>query len=250
MAGRSLATTGKSLYASGARRLRAALQHAPGERADAPPAPDLRARHYLRSLLAVYDAEALVELAVPWWSYRSIDVVDAWLAGRGGDARCFEFGAGASTVWLADRCAEVVSVEHDEAFAETVKTFVAGRDNVDLRAVPGTPSASPSVRSGRSGFEGLDFTDYVSEIERAGEFDLVVVDGRARADALARAVACLRPRGIIVFDNADRARYQQALAATGLPIRRLRGLTPSLPYPSTTAILGGGRARPAPEVRY
>lgn len=197
-------------------------------------------RHHLRSLPAIYDAGALVELGVPWWSYRAIAAVDAWLASRPAPVRVFEYGAGASTVWLAARGSEVHSVEHDVAFAAVIGPLVAPLANVDLRVRPPVPATSPSgVRSGRSGYEHLDFADYVAEIDAVGgTFDLIVIDGRARSDALAASSPHLAPGGLIVFDNANRRRYQASIRASGLPVRSLRGLTPALPYPTTTALLG------------
>ena len=83
-------------------------------------APVPRARH-LRSLLDVHDPDALLRADLPWWTYRATDVVDAFLLGRGGRARAFEYGSGASTVWLARRCAEVASVEHVPGWADAVR---------------------------------------------------------------------------------------------------------------------------------
>lgn len=201
---------------------------------------DQRARHFARSLLAIYDVEALAALGVPWWSYRATDVVDAWIAGREGEVRAFEYGAGASTIWLSARCTEVTSVEHDTEFAEVLAPMVEQLPNVDLRVRPPVPAGpGSSIRSGRSGYEDLDFTDYVREIAVVGgTFDLVVVDGRARSDALAVALPHLRAGGIVVFDNANRSRYQGAIRSSGLPVRMFRGLTPAVPYPTTTAVLG------------
>ena len=99
---------------------------------------------------------------------------------------------------------------------------------------------------------GLDFTDYVQAADDlAGSFDLVVVDGRAREACLTRAADRLAPDGLVVVDNVDRARYRSAIAelADRLTDRRgsrvevtwTRGLTPSLPYPTRTALL---RVRP------
>jgi hypothetical protein len=45
---------------------------------------------------------------------------------------------------------------------------------------------------------------------------------------------------MIVFDNTRRHRYQSAIAAAPLVQRRLRGLTPTLPYPDETSLLTNG----------
>src|SRR5689334_4296666 len=70
----------KRLYAAGARGAGAALTRA-GVLSERPPARDRRTRHWLYSLTRAYDSLAIAELDVPWWTYRAIDVVEAYLSG-------------------------------------------------------------------------------------------------------------------------------------------------------------------------
>jgi Methyltransferase domain len=210
---------------------------------DEPPPRDHRYRHWLYSLPRVHDAAGLIALDVPWWTYRAIDIVESWLHACGGSARVFEWGAGASTSWLAARAGSVDSVEHDAGFAAGLSALTSGRDNVDVRLVAPVPSPRPVVGSAKPGFAGLDFAEYVAAIDDVpGEFDLIVVDGRARAACLARAVPRLAAGGMVVFDNSRRRRYRPAITCSGLYERRLRGLTPTLPYPDQTSVLTRGRA--------
>jgi len=217
----------------------------PLTRAVAPhPAPSRHARrigHWVRSLPGIYDMPALVELDVPWWTYGAIDAVESWLASRSG-ARVFEFGSGASTVWLAGRAGEVRSVEHDAGFAAQVGSFLTNVANVTLDVVPAEPSQAPRAASGKVGFEDLDFSDYVAAIDQFSErFDLIVIDGRARVACLAAAARNLADDGLIVFDNSRRGRYRAAIESCGLPEKRFRGLAPTLPYPEQTSLLAAGR---------
>lgn len=206
----------------------------------APPPRQHRIRHWAYSLTAVHDPVGLVALDVPWWTYRAIGVVESWLRERPGPVRVFEYGSGASTVWLARRATEVWSAEHDRDFAHTVRTMTAGLPNVHLLVVEPVPSGDPAVPSAKAGFGGLDFADYAASIDQAsGDFDLVVVDGRARSACLEKATQRLRPGGIIVFDNSRRRRYRAAIRDCGLQERRLGGLTPTLPYPDQTSVLTG-----------
>ena len=192
---------------------------------------------WVRSLFAIYDIEALVDLDSPWWTFASIDVVRDHLAQRPG-ARVLEWGSGASTVWLAKRAGHVTAIEHDVEWAERVRPLVGA--NVDILTVPPTQglSADPII-SAKPGHEGLDFTDYVHAVDALpGQFDLVVIDGRAREACLPRALARLAEGGMVVFDNVDRRRYRAALAAEGgIDVLVTRGLTPSLPYPTRTAVV-------------
>jgi predicted O-methyltransferase YrrM len=96
----------------------------------------------------------------------------------------------------------------------------------------------PAVPSAKSGYAGLDFSDYVAAIKHVpGTFDLVVIDGRAREACLGAALPRLAPGGVIVYDNTRRARYRRAIAAAGVTEHHFRGLTPALPYPDQTSLL-------------
>lgn len=200
------------------------------------------ALRYVRTLFAIYDAADLASLDLPWWNYRTIRLVERFLADRPG-ARVFEYGSGASTAWLARRAGSVHTVEHDPDFAAAVAAMLADRDHVRIEVVAATPAAGRAaevdvVRSERAGAEGLDFGDYVRAIDAAdGPFDLIVVDGRARVASFRRALPHLAPDGLIVFDDVERPRYAPALREPGLRVHVLRGLTPCLPYPTSTALL-------------
>lgn len=198
-----------------------------------------RARH-VRTLFSIFDIGDMVRMDLAWWSYPAMRRVDEFLSDRPG-ARIFEYGAGASTLWLAKRAGQVDSVEHDGQWAETVRELLVDTaGNVKLHAVPPiAATADTVVRSGRAGHTDLDFADYVSTIDEVGgPFDLIVVDGRARVDAFRRALDHLADDGVVVFDNIRRKRYWEVLSAMpGLRIELLKGGTPTLPYPTTTGLI-------------
>ncbi|MEP7192277.1 MAG: class I SAM-dependent methyltransferase [Actinomycetota bacterium] len=197
-----------------------------------------------RTLYAIHDVDDLVKLDIPWWTYGAISAVQEHLQLLGGSARVFEFGSGASTVWLARRSADVYSVEHDHAFADIMRRVLADAnvtDAVDLIEAPPATSADPQVRSGRPGEDELDFSGYVDALERVGgKFDLICVDGRARVACALAAVKYLTPDGILVWDDSQRPRYRDGMRRTGLKVHRFRGFAPSLPYPRETALLTHG----------
>jgi hypothetical protein len=197
----------------------------------------LWARH-VRTLFAIHDLDDMISLDLPWWTYRAAGRVEEFLAEHDGKARAFEYGSGASTLWLARRAGEVHSVEHHAGFAEFLGERVDGCSNVDLRYVPARPAGPVVIApSRRFGHRNLDFVDYVRAIDAVdGEFDLIVIDGRARVDCFRRALPRLAPDGMIVFDNFNRRRYRNVLL-DGLNVARLRGAAPCLPYPSLTALL-------------
>ena len=200
-------------------------------------APHASWRFWFASQFAIYDAARLAALDVPWWSLPAIERVEAWIGARNGQVRVFEYGSGASTVWLARRCAHVTTVEHDAAFARSIAPLLA-RENITLHLIePLRPVSAPIAGSGRRGYEDCDFSRYVDCIVGDRRYDLIVIDGRARVACLERAVRFLAEGGLIVFDNSERKRYQPALRQTGLRIERWRGRTPALPYPSETTLI-------------
>ncbi|MFN8076497.1 MAG: hypothetical protein U0Q15_13920 [Kineosporiaceae bacterium] len=106
-------------------------------------------------------------------------------------------------------------------------------------------SSAPVVGSGAPSGAGLDFAAYVATIEDedavgARPFDLVLVDGRAREEALRRALRRTRPGGMVLLDDAQRERYQPVLAeavALGHRVEVTRGRTPCQPLPRRTALV-------------
>jgi SAM-dependent methyltransferase len=198
-----------------------------------------RYRHWLQSLLAIYDIDALIRLDVPWWTYDAIERVEDFLKSRE-RPRVFEYGSGASTVWLANRAHEVISVDHDANWIEFSRSRLAELGNAKVELVPADPQPVADRRflSGKSGYHGQTFKAYVEAINRwPGTFDLIVVDGRARAACLAKAADRLAQGGMIVFDNSHRRRYREAIAVSGLEAKVTRGLVPSLPIPDETTLL-------------
>ena len=136
------------------------------------------------------------------------------------------------------REATVHSVEHHRGFGEMMAAELGQFEHVTLRVVEPAISERPVVASAKEGHGGLDFADYVAAIDAVqGNFDLIVVDGRAREACLRAAQCRLSPGGIVVFDNSRRRRYREAIRASGMLERRFAGLTPTLPYPEQTSLL-------------
>lgn len=200
-----------------------------------------RLARWLRSLFAIYDSDDLIYLDLAWWTFAAQSLVDAFLRDKPG-ASVFEYGAGASSVWLARRGARLVSVDHDAAWITRLRPKLALYPKLELRHVQPTRSARPRMRSGHADWQQFDFYDYVNEIDTVdGQFDLIVIDGRCRCECLQKAQLRLKPGGMIVFDNASRKRYRAALhavatQAVAMQTIATRGLTACLPYPDATTL--------------
>lgn len=131
---------------------------------------------------------------VPWYTYACTHFLEQRLTPT---MRVFEFGCGLSTLWYAGRVADVVSVEHDHHWAALVSARLPGNASVVLRP---------------------DEDDYVCAVADQGPFDVVAVDGLARARSAQTALSSLSEAGVIVWDNADWADFR-----TTLPLLESRG---------------------------
>ncbi len=201
--------------------------------------PDSRNAHWLRSLFAIHDIDEMIRLDVPWWTYDAIAKVDQFLKQRP-NARIFEYGSGASTIWAAKRAGSVTSVEHDSHWAELVQTRIAPYPHATLHAVPADAHKSTQAlyHSTKHGYRDQSFQAYASAIDTLpGPYDLIVIDGRARVGCFEHARAHLAPGGMIVFDNSHRASYVAAIKQAGGQSTRLSGRAPSLPYRDETTLI-------------
>lgn len=196
-----------------------------------------RKYHYLRSLLALHQLDDMIALDVPWWTYDAINAVEDYFKNADHPIEVFEYGSGASTVWLAKRCDQVISLEHDQHWFAKLKAQLTTYPNVQLYFTP-TDLYSPEKQYISHKMKNVSFRSYVTQIRSFHkQYDLIIIDGRARQACLKEALNYLKPNGIILFDNSDRSRYQSALEKSGCKIQRFKGLVAGSPLPSESAIL-------------
>ena len=159
---------------------------------------------------------------LPWMTFAATDFLRGWLRK---DMNVFEWGSGGSTVFFARHAARVIAVEHEDAWAAQVRDAIGNRgiSNAQLEHLPPEPDAAagysdvadPSVfASSGEVFRGHSFQRYVTFIDQYpdAEFDLVVVDGRARPSCIQRGLAKVKPGGFLLLDNAERPHYTPAKA--------------------------------------
>ena len=179
-------------------------------------------QRWVASLTAIYQLDRMIRLDIPWWNVAATDEIEAFLASRP-NARVFEYGSGASTAWLARRCGELISVEHDAAWRdgliEQLGDFPHCR--IDYRPLDseGDPSYSEAIK------------------DAGGSFDLIIVDGRLRTKCLEAAIGYLAEGGRILFDDSGRQRYRQGIETSGLEETHHHGRSYCVPYPDHSSIL-------------
>ena len=153
---------------------------------------------------------------LPWFTYPAI----AFLGPRiEPGLRVFEYGAGQSTRWWAERVNTVTSVEHDPEWHATVQRNTLPNANVMHRS--------------------LD-KGYIEAVDNLSPFDVIVIDGRRRVDCAQHAAGALTDRGVIVWDNSERENYRaglELLQRRGFRRLDFAGLGPAATIVWTTTIL-------------
>jgi hypothetical protein len=152
---------------------------------------------------------------IPWYSYPAIEFIEPRIAPG---LRVFEYGSGWSTLWWAERVAEVFAVEHDAQWSALVQPRLPANARVALQT---------------------DAECYVGQIDACGgEFDIVVVDGEHRNRCARAAAARVKPTGAIVFDNSDRQAFAEGvrhLSDAGWLRIDFFGLIPCYAYKNCTS---------------
>jgi hypothetical protein len=153
---------------------------------------------------------------IPWLTYPAIDFLDAvvrkeWLV-------C-EFGAGNSTLWWAQRVAQVHSIEADGPWFSAMQALVPGNVTLSLQT---TDDA---------------YVQWISAYPLE-HFDAIIVDGGPRPRCIAAAVPHLKKGGVLLVDNSDIAALNesiQGLDSQGFFRLDFWGLVPCYLYKNCTS---------------
>jgi hypothetical protein len=179
-----------------------------------------------------------LEKDLPWITYPAKRWLQEWL--RPG-MTVFEWGSGGSTVFLARRVSRVVSVEYDPVWWSALREAVASRGlaNVELKLVVPEPveEGAEPYSSSDPAFAGRGFRRYVETVLAPTDepFDLVLVDGRARARCVEAARSRLKPGGVLILDDSERFDAVPALPFLPAPewaVRHFEGPGPSSLWPA------------------
>lgn len=158
---------------------------------------------------------------LPWYTYSAIEFLEERLPR---DATVFESGAGNSTLWYAQRCARVVSVDPNREWAERIAAVAPANVEVVFRG-------HPSDKDG-----------YLSEIaSRSLRWDVVAIDSAWRDESGKVAVENLSDRGVIVWGNSRLPAFsgymRDMFGQAGFKEVPSGGLVPIVPSFDRTSIL-------------
>jgi len=194
---------------------------------------------------------------VPWITYPAQSVLAQLVRP---DSRVFEYGSGHSSLWWAARAKEVISVDHDASWVTRVNQKKP--DNLTVLSRPRyhphgeiphhlmtaydaiskvQPVSADDRHNVNHGLNCRDFLGYAATLFDWPQsyFDIIVVDGMARAPCCYFAGAWVKPYGIVVVDNSDRWQYSagfEALRDLGFGRMDFFGPTPAIGYESCTSV--------------
>ncbi|MEX1010759.1 MAG: hypothetical protein WDZ29_01730 [Balneolaceae bacterium] len=130
---------------------------------------------------------------LPWMTYGAIRLLDERLSGVK-NLNVFEYGSGYGTLWWADRASRLQAVEHQQEWAEELHPKLRGSD-AELKLRPREQ-------------------EYIGAVKESGlRYDVVVVDGLERVRCAEVAVECLSERGVLIWDDSEREKYQKGIVA-------------------------------------
>ena len=185
-------------------------------------------------------------LGIPWWTWGAIAEVTEWIATQHRALRVFEWGAGGSTVYFARMGArQIVSVDDNRQWSQAAWTRVMEEwpqirtvhnrnvnDEPDVQQAPPSSDARFTCASLKAPSRYIDLVAGVFPVDAKtpatlgryaaainafdDPFDIVLVDGRCRAQCLANAGAQVAPGGLLILDNSEREAYSSVVLAYNL----------------------------------
>lgn len=159
---------------------------------------------------------------LPWYTYPAIEYLAQF---DYHDKNVFEFGCGYSSLFWAARAESVISVEDNPHWLEKWQTEFSTAQNLKLMFAE----------------EGKAYYNAIFDEQR--KYDVIVIDGKCRAECATTAVQNLNDGGIIILDDSDRvntsAEYVEAIRTlknAGLLQVDFYGFCPMNNYTKTTSL--------------
>ncbi|NCC71040.1 FkbM family methyltransferase [bacterium] len=126
---------------------------------------------------------------IPWLTYSCIAFLEERL---NENMEIFEYGSGNSTLWFANKCKNVTSVEYDKNWYEKIKKIAPKNTNIL--------------------FERKETNNYIKSISSTNKkYDVIIIDGRNRGKCMKESINHLKDNGIIILDDSERQIYQNGI---------------------------------------
>jgi len=122
----------------------------------------------------------------PWWVHSCLEEIEKW---DWSDKNVLEFGSGWSSIWMASKSKQVISIEAKEDWTNDVREYAEANGITNLTVL---------YRQTNEGDQSK--VNYYTECPKGFKPDVVTVDGVLRNECLAMALKLPRPLTIIA-DN-------------------------------------------------
>jgi hypothetical protein len=158
---------------------------------------------------------------IPWFTYPAIEYLKQIDLS---DKTLFEYGSGYSTLFWAQRCQQVISVEDDREWHNKISKRLPS--NVQYKLL-------------------IDKAEYVSAIQHCSRaLDIIVIDGKYRRECAAVARDKLAEDGFMILDNSDwYPQTSQFLRDSDLIEVDMSGFGPIVGFTSTTSLYFSRKVR-------
>lgn len=173
------------------------------------------------------DGRSPLQQGLPYFSWSAIDFLRQQVKPG---SRVFEFGSGGSTIFLLNLGCEVTSVETSSEWVNTIKQASGGNLNWHVIEHCHDHPTKDQIAA---------FPRYV---HAGAPWDLVIVDNTEtdtlkRVSCMMEARGCIRPGGLLVFDDAHLAEYREVPKfLEGWHRQSFRGLGIARPWITMTDI--------------
>ncbi len=142
------------------------------------------------------------------------------------ESQVLEWGSGLSTVWLAERCGNIVSIEHDPEWYQRVIQLLDEAGLTNARVILQEPDKAAGDSFDWQSWRGIKlvgtpakpkFVNYFHAAEDLADdsFDLVILDGRGRTACFPHAMTKVKPGGWLLLDDSARPGYTPIFDAIG-----------------------------------
>lgn len=158
---------------------------------------------------------------IPWYTYPAIEFLSQF---DYHDKNVFEYGCGYSSSFWSKRAQKVISIEDNETWYKKWKAEFPF-DNLIIKLRP----------------EGSDYFQAIQETDDF--FDVIIIDGKCRAECAKSALSRFKDGGIIILDDSDRINTSQEYVSAVQVLKEANllqvdfyGFCPMNNYTKTTSV--------------
>ncbi len=155
---------------------------------------------------------------LPWLTYSFIEFIKKYLRP---DMSLLEFGSGNSSLFYSKYIREVVAVEHNKEWYDSMSAQAPHNCTIIYKELE----------------YGQDYSKTATSLDKI--FDVIVVDGRDRANCIIHSEQYVAENGILVLDDAERPEYSDArnfLQERGYNCIEFWGIAPHYFHSKCTAV--------------